>query len=102
MSSRPRREPAKSTPFSSSSSAAAASGGSARRRDLTVSLRKHRRGQALARKRHAALPSGSGAGGNPYTADGDHVRDTVGAATGLVSRVSGGVNILVDTFGDCG
>lgn len=56
-----------------------------------MSLRKQRRGQALARKRHAAPPHPSSGGGvNPYSVDGDHVRDTVGAAAGLVSLVPSG------------
>lgn len=56
-----------------------------------MSLRKQRRGQALARKRHAAPPHPSSGGGvNPYSVDGDHVRDTVGAAAGLVSLASSG------------
>ncbi|KAL9190691.1 hypothetical protein ACHAXT_000397 [Thalassiosira profunda] len=97
---RPTREPGKAAPFAAASEGRR-QGGRSHRAALTTSLRKAKRGEAIAKKRHMALPDAAGGlqRENPYAKDGDHVKETVEAATSVVRACAGGEGQSVSSLG---
>jgi len=96
------RIPTKQTPFSTTTNNNAASSSRHQRTTMTTSIRKAKRGQTVARKRHMNMQFGTkdinstssdGGGGkmvdnNPYSRDGQHVKEAIQLAQSIVRLCS--------------
>eukprot|EP00985_Skeletonema_marinoi_P001195 scaffold476_cov77-Skeletonema_marinoi.AAC.10 len=95
------RIPTKQTPFSTTTTNNGASSSRHQRTTMTTSIRKAKRGQTVARKRHMNMQFGTkdinstssdGGGGkmvnNPYSRDGQHVKEAIQLAQSIVRLCS--------------